>query len=106
MKMMVQQILAFSRKDEQKCCFLQFDLIVLEVFNLIRSSIPSSIVMTKHLATAAHVLADPSQLHQVVMNLCTNASQAMVNGEGQLSVSLAQIVVKSNEVKWGTDVQP
>ncbi len=105
-KVMVQQILTFSRKGEQESQPLQVDLIVREVFKLIRSSIPSSIIMQMDISTKAKVLADPSQFHQVVMNLCTNAYQSMVDGEGEIRVLLQEITLQDGMLPPGSDVKP
>ena len=105
-KVMVQQILTFSRKGDQKALPLQVDLIVREVCKLIRSSIPSSILIKTDISTTASVLADPSQFHQVMMNLCTNAYQSMVDGEGEIGVSLHEVTVRDGESMVGLDLEP
>lgn len=105
-KVMVQQILTFSRKGDQECHPLQVDIIVREVFKLIRSSIPASILMRLEISTTANVLADPSQFHQVVMNLCTNAYQAMPDGEGELGVTLQEVTIGAGESMLGLELEP
>jgi PAS domain S-box-containing protein len=85
---LVRQILTFSRKAEQKKMPLRISSIVKEGLKLIRSSIPTSIEIRQEIATEASVLADPTQIHQIVMNLCTNAYHAMEKTGGLLAVSL------------------
>ena len=75
---LVAQILAFSRKANQEKKPLQIALIVKEAIKLLRATIPTTIEIKQTIsAPEALVLADPTQLHQIIMNLCTNAAQAM-----------------------------
>ncbi|MBT7166669.1 MAG: PAS domain S-box protein, partial [Victivallales bacterium] len=77
-KEIVNQILTFSRQTEQEKLPLHLQGVVGEVGKLIRSSMPSSIAIETDVdPDCPPVLADPSQMHQVAMNLCTNAYQAM-----------------------------
>jgi nitrogen-specific signal transduction histidine kinase/ActR/RegA family two-component response regulator len=88
-KNLVQQILAFSRQGEQDHKPAELQQIVTEALEMLRASVPSAIeVHRKFNASRIHVLADPSQLHQVVMNLCTNAIHAMRGKGGVLTVAL------------------
>ena len=86
-KELVKQILTFSRQsgdDRQK---LDIEKVILDAMHMIRSTLPSSIELELNLQPCGVVLANTSQIHQILMNLCTNASHAM-NGAGKLSVSL------------------
>jgi PAS domain S-box-containing protein len=88
-KELVQQILTFSRQGDQEKRPLEIHLIVKEVLELMRASLPSSIEIKQNVDPACGcVLADPSQIHQVLMNLCTNAFHAMRDGGGTLEISL------------------
>jgi PAS domain S-box-containing protein len=90
-KDLVRQILAISRKCEQELQPLRLQPIIKETLKLLRSSIPSTIDIRPRLDPACGaVLADPTRIHQVVMNLCTNAYQAMRETGGLLEVSLEQ----------------
>lgn len=85
---LVQQILTFSRKaDHQKRPF-PLAIIVKEVCKLLRSSIPASIEITQDIQSRAVVIADPTQIHQLVMNLCTNSYHAMEQTGGRLIIRL------------------
>ncbi len=85
---LVQQILTFSRKaDHQKKPF-PLAIIVKEVCKLLRSSIPATIEITQDIQSRAVVIADPTQIHQLVMNLCTNSFHAMENTGGSLTIRL------------------
>lgn len=88
-KDLVRQILTFCRKSETELQPMLLQPIVKEVLKLIRASMPSTIELRQNIQeTTGKVLADSTQIHQVVMNLCTNASQAMEEKGGMLEVSL------------------
>ncbi|MDF1554185.1 MAG: ATP-binding protein [Deferrisomatales bacterium] len=91
-KNVVQQILAFSRASEQRCQPVAVVSLVKEVLKLLRATLPSTIEIIGTLDPGtSQVVADPSQLHQVVMNLCTNAYQAMRDHGGRLEVGLRDV---------------
>jgi len=82
-KELVKQILTFSRRGEKELKPVRFQSIVKEALKLLRSSIPATIEITSEIdQECPMILADPTELHQVVMNLCTNAYQAMKNAVG------------------------
>ena len=86
---LVRQILAFSRHQEHQKAVVQLRHLVSESMQLLRATIPTTIEFSLHLSsTAAPVMADPSQIHQIVLNLCTNAAHAMRDRHGQLEVRL------------------
>jgi signal transduction histidine kinase/CheY-like chemotaxis protein len=88
-KDLVSQILAFSRKSGEKKNIIHLQPILQEVLSLIRKTIPTTIEIEEHLLSKElSVNADPTQLHQVFMNLCTNAYQSMKQDGGRLTVSL------------------
>ncbi len=87
---LVRQILSFCHQSEEHFQPLKLHLIVKEVVKMLRSSLPSTIHISAQLGGVDNlVLADPSQIHQVLMNLCTNAHHAMKEG-GELVISLQQ----------------
>ncbi len=92
-KELVQQILTFSRQgDNQRREPVLFHLIVKEGLKLLRSSLPASIRIVQDVdAASGCVLGSPAQLHQLFMNLCTNAFQAMAETGGELEVRLHRI---------------
>ncbi len=86
---LVNQILTFSRKTDQKKSLLRVDLIVSEALKLLRSSLPTTIdIQTDIDKNSGLVFADPTSIHQIVVNLCTNASYAIGNAPGRLEVTL------------------
>jgi PAS domain S-box-containing protein len=94
-KDLVKQILAFSRQAESEMKPVQIKLIVQEVQKLIRASLPSSIDIQTRLESDASVAADPGQIHQVLMNLCTNAGHAMRSTGGKLEIVLSEVNITS-----------
>ncbi len=88
-KELVKQILAFSRQDETERIPLQPSLIIKEASKMLRSSLPATIGIKLDLdPESGFVMADPTQIHQILMNLCTNAYHAMEETGGTLSISL------------------
>lgn len=87
-KELVHQILAFSRQSTPECKSVSVKCIIEEAAILLRSSLPATIEIRHKLDSDGFVTADPSQLHQVVMNLCTNAAHAMRENGGVLELAL------------------
>ncbi|MGB3211802.1 MAG: ATP-binding protein [Desulforhopalus sp.] len=88
-KELVRQILAFSRKNVTKKTYLRIGPLVEQALNLLRSSISPAIDIQSEIdPDCGGVLADTSQIIQVILNLCTNAAQAMEEDGGVLKVSL------------------
>jgi len=93
-KDLVHQILTFSRQTEQELKPVPVSLIAKEVLKLLRSTLPATIEIRQDITTSFQrdiILADPTQVHQVLMNLCTNAAHAMQADGGQLMVKVAEI---------------
>ena len=88
-KDLVKQILAFSRKSEQDKRIISLAPIVEEALRLLRASLPTTIEIRQNIdPNLDAVFADPTQMHQVMMNLCTNAAHAMRDTGGILEVQL------------------
>ncbi len=91
-KDLVSQILTFSRQVQAEKKIVKMGIIVKEAMKLLRSSIPSTISIVQNIDwEAPAVFADPTQIHQVIMNLCTNAYQAMMDKGGVMTVSLSKV---------------
>ena len=88
-KDLVQQILTFSRKTNLELKPVQVKLVVQEALRLLRASIPTTIDIRKKVENQSLVMGDPTQIHQVLMNLCTNAAHAMQETGGELYVDLS-----------------
>ena len=90
---LVRQILTFSRKTEHEHKPIPLTPLVNETFKLLRASLPTTIEMLLNVETSSDmVLADPVQIQQVLMNLCTNAADAMRSTGGRFEVTLADRV--------------
>jgi PAS domain S-box-containing protein len=98
-KGLVNQILTFSRKTDQEVQPVNFGLIAKEALKLLRASLPPSIEMEFNIdADVGLVSADPTSIHQIIMNLCTNAAHAMKAEGGRLRVELHQIEKQMDEL--------
>ena len=105
-KELVQQILAFSRQAELEPKPLNITPIVKEALKLLRASLPAFIAIRQDLTSEATVQADPTHLHQVVMNLCTNAAHAMEKDGGTLTVHLEDVTVSTDTAAEIPDLNP
>ena len=91
-KDLVRQILAFTRGSERVHKPILLSAIVKEVLSLVRASIPSTIKIVRHLESEDSVImADTTQIHQVLMNLCTNAHHSMRESGGILEITLTDL---------------
>ena len=89
---LVQQILAFARQEKNELKLMKMQPIVKEAMKLIRSTIPTTIDITQDLhPNCGPVSADPTQIHQIVMNLVTNAYHALEENSGEIKVGLKEI---------------
>ena len=87
-KNLVSQILTFSRKTETTYSPLELPTLIKESLKMLRSVIPATIEIRRGIIKSGLVMVDPTQIHQLMMNLCTNAAHAMDETGGVLSVSL------------------
>jgi len=107
---LVKQILTFSRQDSFELKTIQLQPIVKEVLDFIRATIPTTIEIRQDISNnCTNVKADSTQIHQIVMNLTTNAYHAMEETGGELKVSLKEIEfgrhdIISPDMKSGTYV--
>lgn len=93
-KDLVQQVLTFSREVDFSNKPIQLQPIITEALNLIKASFPPGVVINQHYdQKIGTVLADPTHIHQIVMNLCTNANHAMIKTGGVLDVKLDAVRV-------------
>ncbi len=103
---LVKQILAFSRQAEHEKKTIQAKLIISEALKLLRASIPTTIEIRHNLISDAMVLADPTQMHQILMNLCTNAEHAMSESGGILDVSLHNVDLDADFTAKNPEINP
>jgi PAS domain S-box-containing protein len=103
---LVKQILIFSRKEEQERKPIQIHFIIKEALGLLEATLPSTIKIRHNIdKDCGRVVADPTQIHQMVMNLCTNAYQAMGDNGGLLEISLAVFQVNSQTIQSYPELQ-
>ncbi|MCD4737056.1 MAG: PAS domain S-box protein, partial [Bacteroidales bacterium] len=96
---LVKQILTFSRQESGDLKLMKMQMIIKEALKLIRSTIPTTIEIKQNLDPNCGVIkADPTQIHQIVMNLSTNAYHAMEETGGELVVSLKEIKLDVHDV--------
>jgi PAS domain S-box-containing protein len=104
---LVKQILAFSRQVESKRLSLFPVHIVKEAIKLLRPSLPSTILIKQHLdASVWPIIADPTQVHQILINLCTNAFHAMEKTGGVLEITLSNRELCASDVQHVPEIQP
>ncbi len=97
-KDVVKQLLSFSRKTEQNQKPQNLAPLVKESVKLLRSSIPSSIQIIEKIIEPTHpVFANATQIHQVIINLCTNAAHAMSGKSGRLEIRLHNLTLEKKE---------
>jgi PAS domain S-box-containing protein len=96
-KELVDQILTFSRKQEGARTPLEISLIIKEALKLLRASLPTTIEIKQLINSQGNVIGDPIQVHQILMNLCTNAFHAMPKG-GLLEISLEDVEISSQDI--------
>ncbi len=101
---LVQQIQTFSKMAEHTQCPTNIEKIVVEALNFLKRSIPSTIELKQFIETDTEaVMADATQIYQVVINLCTNAYHAMQKEGGTLQVKLESVVIKrATTTQFGT----
>lgn len=87
---LVEQILAFSRKEEQVMSSVAMHLMIEDALKLLRPAIPKTIDINARIETKCCVLGNPSRIHRIVMNLCTNAYQAMAEHGGKIDILLSE----------------
>ena len=105
-KDLVLQILTFSRQAEQELKPVQVNIIVMEALKLLRASLPTTIDIKQDIKSASLVMGDPTQIHQILMNLCTNAGYAMQGKGGILKVSLENVEIDSDYIVTHPDLKP
>jgi len=96
---LVKQILAFSRKSDLHITPLLPQVIVKDALKMLRSSLPTSIEIRENIhENCGKIMADPTTIHQIVVNLCTNALHAMEHEKGVLTVSLQPEDIHAREI--------
>ena len=100
-KALVGQILAFSRGSTGEAVEVDLAAICRETLHLLRATLPSTVNLVDELGEVSRVHVDPTQVQQVVMNLCSNAAQAMPSGKGTVTVRLDEVSLDAGELVEG-----
>jgi len=104
---LVKQILAFSRKDKRELHLLPPAPLVKDALKLLRSSLPTTIEIGLHCESdILPIMAEPTQIHQIIMNLCTNAAHAMEPDGGRLDVVVAQVRLSERDLRLHPGLEP
>ena len=104
---LVKQILTFSRRREEPLGPLRLEPVVREALKLLRGSLPATIEISTDMGDdLPAVLADPAEIHQVVMNLCTNACHAMGEAGGTLTVRVFEVSIDARHARRQRDLRP
>jgi CheY-like chemotaxis protein len=103
---LVQQILAFSRKQDTQFRPVRLHYILREGMRLLRASLPATIEIKMDLPiNGPLILGDATQIHQVIMNLCTNAAQAMEGIDGKLFLRQKNVVFDDRSILFHPDLK-
>ncbi len=105
-KDLVNQILTFSRQSEPELKPVEINFIIKEVTKLLRSSLPSTISIKQNKKSNSLVLGDPTQLHQILMNLCTNAGHAMREKGGSLNIESRSVKLNESLINDQIELPP
>lgn len=105
-KELVKQILTFARQTDNDIKPVRMSGVLQDTLKLIRSLLPSTIHIESNIESSSLILVNPTQLHQVLMNLCTNAADAMEPGGGGLGISLKDIMVGASREAPVIDMKP
>lgn len=104
-KELVQQILSFSRKTQEKKKNLKIAPVIKEALKLIRSTLPATVSITDNIMSdCGHIIGNSINIHQIFVNLCTNALHAMENEKGILTVGLTLKELQQNDLQGETGI--
>jgi PAS domain S-box-containing protein len=104
---LVKQILAFSRKSDREKRGLKITPILKEALKLLKASLPATIAIRQEISTkAGMVFGNAVEIHQVIVNLCTNAAHAMGEKGGMLRVRLADETLSSDDISNHPGLKP
>jgi PAS domain S-box-containing protein len=93
-KDMIAQILTYSRQDRMEKTIIQPAPLIKEALKLLRASLPSTIeIQSRFVPKLGNIKVNPAQLHQIIMNLCTNAAHALMDESGTIDISMDNITL-------------
>ncbi|HKP60962.1 MAG TPA: PAS domain S-box protein [Polyangiales bacterium] len=104
---LVRQILTFSRRQTHERRPARLGVVVTEAIKLLRSTLPATLQLESWIASDTPlVMADLSQIHQIVMNLCTNAAHAIGANPGRISIKLERVEISDLAARSRPDLRP
>ncbi len=103
---LVRQVLSFSRQESEEKQPLQLHTILKEALRLLRASLPTTIDIQQNIGRCGAVMANATQIHQILMNLCTNAGHAMRETGGVLEVSLSEVEIRAGDLAEYLNMKP
>jgi len=105
-KNIVKQLLSFSRKADQKLQPIQIALVIKDSLKFLCSTIPTTINIHQDIQTTDEmILADPTQINQIIMNLCINASHTMEQTGGDLTITVEKVILDYQSLKDYPDLK-
>lgn len=105
-KDLVKQILTVARQSDNVMSPISLSLITDEALKLMRASLPKTIEIQKIIESDSFIMGDPSQIHQIIMNLCANAAQAIQGKEGLIKITVSDIVLTTSLKNIFFDLTP
>lgn len=103
----VSQLLSFSRKKEQKQRVIDIRPVIQESLKMLRSTLPATIEFQTSIPSQSFLVqGNSTQIHQILINLCTNAAHAMEENGGRLTVGLEQVSLSRKAIFFGTSLLP
>lgn len=103
---LIKQILSFSRQDRQEKRPIKIVPVIKEALQMLRSTLPKTIEIRQRIESDGIVVISPTHLHQVAMNLCTNAFHAMEEAGGVLEISLTEEILSLDDALQYPNLQP
>jgi len=106
-KNLVRQILTFSRQDSHEKIPLDIKILLNDAVKFLRASIPTTIEISQQITDeSCNIMADHTQMHQIIMNFCTNAAYAMKRTGGILKIELTTLELAAGTLQSHPDLQP
>ncbi len=103
---LIQQILTFSRQTEKELRPIALTLVAKEIVKLLRATLPTTIDIRQNFTSDRLILGDTTQIHQLIMNLCTNASHAMQKRGGILQLTICDLPLEASNISLLPELQP
>ncbi len=104
-KDLVKQILNFARKSDEGPQAVRLDIVAKEAVKFLRSTLPTTIEIKQAITSTSTIMANPIKIHQLIMNLCTNAAHAM-SDSGILGISLKDVVLEKKDLPAWQNLPP